>query len=112
MPKRPLYPTPTSTTPDDDGDGQSNAAELVAGTHPQNSQDKFSITNILRPASNSVKIEWPQVSGRKYRVQANTNLTSTNWTALATNLSTNSFTESSVTGTARFYRVVVETNSP
>ena len=30
----------------------------------------------------------------------------------ATNLSTNSFTESSVTGTARFYRVVVETNSP
>ena len=97
---------------DDDGDGQSNAAELVAGTHPQNSQDKFSITNIFRPASNSVKIEWPQVSGRKYRVQANTNLTSTNWTALATNLSTNSFTESSVTGTARFYRVVVETNAP
>ena len=59
-----------------------------------------------------MKIEWPQVSGRKYRVQASTNLTSTNWTALATNLSTNSFTESSVTGTARFYRVVVETNSP
>ena len=97
---------------DDDGDGQNNAAELVAGTHPQNSQDKFSITNILRPASNSVKIEWPQVSGRKYQVQVNTNLASAAWTALATNLSTNSFTESSVTGTARFYRVLVETNSP
>jgi Bacterial TSP3 repeat/Fibronectin type III domain len=92
---------------DDDGDGMSNAAELVAGTNPKNNQQNF-VASATRPNSNSVNITWNPIAGRSYRVEASTNLTSSTWGTLATNQTSGSFTENSVNSTARFYRVVVE----
>ena len=94
-------------TGDDDGDGMSNAAELVAGTDPKNNQQNF-VASATRPSSNSVNITWTPVAGRTYRVEAATSLTSPTWVPLATGQTSGSYTETSVNGTARFYRVVVE----
>jgi hypothetical protein len=95
-------------TADDDGDGMSNAAELVAGTNPQDPTKKFSVDSITRPSANSVNITWTPVAGRTYRVEATTSLSSPTWTTNATAQTNGSYTENSVTSTARFYRVVVE----
>jgi len=94
-------------TGDDDGDGMSNAAELVAGTDPKNNQQNF-VASATRPSSNSVNITWTPVAGRTYRVEAATSLTSPTWVPLATGQTSGSYTENSVNSTARFYRVVVE----
>jgi len=93
---------------DDDGDGQSNAAELVAGTNPQDPTKRFSVGNITRPSANSITITWTPVVGRTYKVEATSSLTSSSWLPIAVGQTTGSFTENSVSSTARFYRVVVE----
>jgi hypothetical protein len=93
---------------DDDGDGQSNAAELVAGTNPQDFTKRFSVDSITRPSANSITITWTPVAGRTYKVEATSSLTSSSWLPIAVGQTTGSFTENSVSSTARFYRVVVE----
>jgi len=97
-----------TATGDDDGDGQSNAAELVAGTDPQNASKRFSIESITRPSANSLTITWTPVAGRTYRVEAKNALGSETWVPIATGLTSGSHTENSLTESARFYRVVVE----
>jgi hypothetical protein len=94
-------------TADDDGDGMSNAAELVAGTNPQSASSNF-VASASRPTANSVTITWTPIAGRTYRVEATTSLSSPTWTPIAAAQTSGSYTENSVTSTARFYRVVVE----
>lgn len=94
-------------TADDDGDGMSNAAELVAGTNPKSASSNF-VASTSRPSSNSVTITWSPVAGRTYKVQATANLGSGVWNNLATGQTSGSYTENSVSSAARFYRVVVE----
>lgn len=94
-------------TADDDGDGMTNAAELVAGTNPKNNQQNF-VAGASRPTSNSVNITWTPITGRTYRVEAAASLTSPTWVPLATGQTSGSYTETSVNSAARFYRVVVE----
>ena len=93
---------------DDDGDGQSNATELIAGTNPRDATKRFSVDSITRPSANSVTITWTPVAGRTYKVEATSSLTSSSWLPIAVGQTTGSFTENSVSSTARFYRVVVE----
>ena len=92
---------------DDDGDGQSNAVELAAGTNPKNSQKNF-VASTSRPTADSVNITWTPVAGRTYRIEAATSLNSPLWVPLATGQTSGSYTENFVTSAARFYRVVVE----
>ena len=92
---------------DDDGDGMSNAAELVAGTNPMSASSNF-VASTSRPSANSVTVTWTPVAGRTYKVQATDNLTSGVWNNLATGQTSGSYTENSVSSSARFYRVVVE----
>ena len=94
-------------TADDDGDGMNNAAELVAGTNPKSASSNF-VASTSRPSSNSVTVTWSPVAGRTYKVQATDNLASGVWNNLATGQTSGSYTENSVSSTARFYRVVVE----
>jgi len=93
---------------DDDGDGQSNATELIAGTNPQDATKRFSVDSITRPSANSITITWTPVAGRTYRVEATSSLASPDWLPIATGRTTGSFTENSVSSTARFYRIAVE----
>lgn len=93
---------------DDDGDGQTNAAELIAGTNPQDATKRFSVDSISRPSANSVTITWTPVAGRSYTVEATSSLTSSSWLPIATGQTSGSYTENSVSSAARFYRVTVE----
>lgn len=97
-----------AATGDDDGDGQTNAAELIAGTNPQDATKRFSVDSITRPSANSVIITWTPVAGRSYRVEATSSLTSSSWLPIATGQTSGSYTENSVSSAARFYRVTVE----
>lgn len=54
---------PTDVGADSDGDGQSNLAELQAGTSPTNSASFFGITSIT-PVTNSVVVTWLTRAGK------------------------------------------------
>ena len=52
---------------DNDGDGRSNAAELLAGTDPYDASDVFRITNAILK-DGALHLTWPTFPGRRYRV--------------------------------------------
>lgn len=54
---------------DQDGDGQSNGAELLSGTDPWNAGDSFRVTQ-LRWESNGVRVVWQTAGGRTNEVWA------------------------------------------
>ena len=62
------------------------------------------------PGLNQVALSWTAAAGVSYRLQYNTNLAGTNWTAVAGDVlaggSTASKTDSPATNAARFYRVL------
>lgn len=58
---------------DADGDGQSNAAETLAGTDPLNPSSVFQMTSLVNTNGNSIRVEWTTVGGHSYVVQTNGN---------------------------------------
>ena len=92
---------------DQDGDGQSNRAEWLAGTLPGNSSSTFRVTSTSISGADIVII-WPAVAGRRYNVASATSL-SGSWTVLnATPLTTGTYTHvGGAGGPARFYRVEI-----
>ncbi len=59
---------------DADGDGQSNAAETLAGTDPLSPSSMFQMTSVMKTNGNSIRVDWTTVGGRSYVVQTNGNL--------------------------------------
>ena len=59
---------------DADGDGQSNAAEALAGTDPLSPSSTFQITSMVKTNGNSMRLDWTTVGGHSYVVQTNGNL--------------------------------------
>jgi len=59
---------------DADGDGQSNAAEALAGTDPLNPASTFQMTGVVKTNGNSIRVDWTTVGGHSYVVQTNGNL--------------------------------------
>jgi hypothetical protein len=59
---------------DADGDGQSNARELAAGTDPFNPASVFRLLSIARTNDRDIRIDWTTVGGHSYVVQTNGNL--------------------------------------
>lgn len=98
---------------DSDGDGQSNAAEFAAGTHPLQSASTHRIGAVAASGSDFV-ITFPSVYGRSYRVERSDNLADSNsWTVVQDNLpGTGSMVSATDPGAAleprRFYRVIVK----
>lgn len=96
-------------TTDTDDDGATDYAEFLAGTNPTNSA---SVLHFLKPVvqnTGAVRLDWPTVPGRSYRLTGSTNLNS--WSTVAdwnrANGSILSFT-TSLTNTTRFYRLEVK----
>jgi glycosidase len=91
---------------DNDADGMTNAAEVLAGTDPL---DPASLLRIIsQPGGN--QLIWSSVGGKNYRVQVTTSLTTgfTNLSGLIPSAgSTTSYTDSSATNSQRFYRVLL-----
>ena len=96
-----------STADDDDGDGATEAAELAAGTDPQNPASHFQIVTISHAAS-SVTLIWTSVSGRSYIVQS-ANAAGGAWAdaggAIVASGPTTPATVTGVSANAMFFRV-------
>ncbi len=96
---------------DEDGDGQSNAAEFVAGTNPLDSASALRVATIEFSGSNVI-LSVATVPGKTYQVETSTNLRIGSWELGGSPVLANSErTELSVPDTAndphRFYRVRV-----
>lgn len=63
-----LYPEVLPTSDDSDNDGQSNRAEMLAGTDPTDAGDYFKIEEI-RFSGDQIELSWEGVAGKKYEVQ-------------------------------------------
>lgn len=68
-----IYVGPTDTGTDagewdTDGDGQSDGAEVVAGSDPNASWERFEI-EVVRGAGDTVSIHWNALTGRRYVVE-------------------------------------------
>jgi fibronectin-binding autotransporter adhesin len=59
---------------DADGDGQSNAAEALAGTDPLSPWSTFQMTSVVTTNGNSIRVDWTTAGGHSYVVQTNGNL--------------------------------------
>ena len=67
---------------DEDGDGQTNAAEAAAGTNPKNASDVIRIKSFTRSGAN-VTLVFPAVGRKKYEVQSSASPGSAGFAALA-----------------------------
>ena len=94
---------------DEDNDGQTNADELIAGTDPLNPNSRFAIETI-RATPSGFTLTWTPVSGRKYTVQACEDLSTGVWLPIpnATGLTNGTYTDSIISPSRRFYRLIVE----
>jgi Chitobiase/beta-hexosaminidase C-terminal domain/CotH kinase protein/Lamin Tail Domain len=68
---------------DADGDGQSNVAELAAGTNPTDITDVFRVGGISRLGDGRIVISFDAKAGRTYAVQFRDVLTAGMWQTLA-----------------------------
>ncbi|MBP7948821.1 MAG: hypothetical protein KA004_04130 [Verrucomicrobiales bacterium] len=98
---------------DEDGDGQSNAAEHAAGTDALNPASALRIVSAFRSPGDSLTLSVSTVIGKRYTLQSSTNLTEwadeddpgcVNLTADAVEAS---FTDQNPDGSRKFYRVLV-----
>jgi hypothetical protein len=98
---------------DADGDGQSNGAELLAGTDPLDPSSVFEITSVLQTNGNNIRVDWTTVGGHSYVVQTNGNLGSGTFQDLSLPIvvpgtaagTTNYVHTNGATDNTKFYRV-------
>ena len=95
---------------DEDGDQQSNAAELAAGTNALDPASTFKIISTSRPSPTSVSITWNSAAGKSYEVWATTDLTAaftclSGPSAIPSAGSTTSYTDLAAGSGAKFYQV-------
>ncbi|NCY21330.1 hypothetical protein EBX31_05150, partial [bacterium] len=91
---------------DDDGDGTTNASELIAGTSPRDPNSRFEIQSIITN-TNGTTLTWSAVPGRIYTIEAREDLVGGEWIQISPELNIGTFTDSSATGHHRFYRLNV-----
>ena len=95
---------------DQDGDGQRNDSEDLAGTSPLDSASLFKIVQTTRLSASSVQLTWSSVPGKQYEVLAATNLAQTfvnisGATPIPAAGATTTYTDTGATGAAKFYKV-------
>lgn len=78
------HPTNADPNADPDGDGQTNLQEYLAGTHPLNADSVLKIVSIVRQPSGDVQVTSTSQPGRRYVLQATTNLQTTAFASIST----------------------------
>jgi hypothetical protein len=78
-----------SASADSDGDGFTHLQEYALGTNPMDSSSTFKVKTIERNG-NELTITWSSVSGKKYQLQATTQLNSSSWQDVGEILTANS----------------------
>jgi len=104
---------PLSTTGFDvDGDRQTDADEMVAGTDWNNPGSYFHIAQTQPLAGGGISFSFDTVSGRTYTILSSDNLTSNLWATIVSGIAGNGlpYVYNSPTGTNRFYKVKVVQN--
>ena len=96
---------------DSDGDGQSNAAEDLAGTNPLDAASLLRITDVARNATtHTTQVTWTSVAGKQYQVEGTSDLAAGVFTAVSGTLTATgamtTFTDTN-TNAKVFYRVKV-----
>ncbi len=108
-----LNPAVNDSALDRDGDGQSNLAEWLAGTLPNNPASRLAITS-EQAIGADLKLTWTSTIGRRYRVFTRPVLNTGSWSEItsapitATTTSATFTHTSGATGAQRFYRVSIE----
>lgn len=105
----PLFTAPNAAPgADPDNDGMSNYAESIAGTTPTNSASLLKLLSVNR-TNNTATVRWLSVSGKRYQLSYQTNLTTGGWTnfgSVVTAAGTNtSFNDTNATNAFRSYRI-------
>jgi len=106
--------TNRTASTDTDGDGLSDSAEYIAGTHPQNPPPPFGLTS-RQLGNGAVQLAWPSMTNFQYRLHGSVNLPTftpySGW--LAATPTTNTFTLPAPTnGAPRFFRVEAQGLTP
>ena len=97
-------------TGDQDGDGQRNDSEDLAGTSPLDSASLFKIVETTRLSASSVRLKWSSVAGKQYEVLATADLAQTfvnisGPMPLPATGATTTYTDNGVTSAVKFYKV-------
>jgi Tol biopolymer transport system component len=96
---------------DRDADGLTDLQEFWAGTDPLRAESRLMIAFIQRSAEGRVRVEWPAVAGRHYRVEASDTLEPGGWNVVAGDVAPagllGSFEQDEPEAVRRFYRVMV-----
>jgi hypothetical protein len=104
-----------SPSADDDGDGRSNAEELMEATNPYDSNDTFKILRFT-PRQGGIEIEWKSSPGMNYSIECSDTAEPGSWESItghgivAGENATTAFidsNESRLTAARMFYRVVL-----
>ncbi len=98
-------------TNDPDSDLLKNWEEYIAGTDPTSSTSVFKCVEITPTNSphTGKSLRWDGTTGRVYAVQSTTNLTTSSWIDLATNLPPDGlWTDTNSVDGVRYYRLKVQ----
>jgi hypothetical protein len=84
-------PAPTPTPPvspllDTDGDGFSDAEELLTGTDPRDAQSRLRLAALARTTTGDVTLSIATVRGRRYCLEACTDLALGDWLIISDNI--------------------------
>lgn len=87
-----LAPTDTGALGDTDNDGLTAWQEWLAGTSPTQYLSVLALSNTLHTTTGRI-LQWPTVTGRVYSVNWSSNLATSAFTALATNITIGIYTD-------------------
>jgi hypothetical protein len=67
-----VSPSRTAAT-DTDGDGMTDLQEFRAGTNPNSAASRFAVAPPVLLPDGQLRLQWPALQGRGYRVEGSTN---------------------------------------